>query len=211
MFDAIEVYIDESGDLGFSSRSSRHFVVVALASPEPKELTRILRRVRRRLYSSCAKTPEFKFKSSPDRAKRLILRGLAGSSTSVSWGGVTKNRISVDLMDDKNALYLQVCSRTVEGLMGQTRAKRAHIVLDKWSSNRTLRRNFEEHLRETVRSHHGGYFAPSTSVSHLDSANSAGIQIADIVAGAVFRSLERADPAYIDIIAQRVVHGELYC
>lgn len=59
-------------------------------------------------------------------------------------------------------------------------------------------------------SHHRGYFAPSTTVSHLDSANSAGIQVADIVAGAVFRGLERSDATYISLTAGNVVHGELY-
>ncbi len=205
----VDVYLDESGDLGFSSASSRHFVVVALASPEPKELTRILRRVRRRLYSFGTRTPEFKFKSSPEHVRKLVLSGVAGTSIQVAWTGIAKRDVPAELRRDKNELYLRVCSMALAELMRQTHARRAHIVLEKWSSNRTVRRHFEGHLREVVSGHHCGYFAPSITISHLDSANSAGIQIADIVAGSVFRSVEHSDGSYLSIIAHNVVHGEL--
>ncbi len=206
----VEVYMDESGDLGFSLSSSRHFVVVALASPEPKELSRVLRRTRRRLYSSDKMTPEFKFKSSPEHVRKLILRDVAGTSTRVAWSGIAKHSALAELGEDKDELYLHSCSSALAELMSRTHAKRVHIVLDKRSSGRSLRRHFEEHLLGVVRSNHRGYFAPSTSVSHMDSVNSAGVQVADIVAGAVFRSLERSDNSYLNLITGNIVYGGLH-
>jgi len=198
-YDHVDIFLDESGDLGFS-----------LASPEPKELTRVLRRARRRLYSSGKVTPEFKFKSSPEHVRRLILRGVAGTSTQVVWSGIAKHNVLAELGEDKNELYLHICSSALAGLMSRTHAKRVHIVLDKRSSRRSLRRHFEGHLLDIVGSYHGGYFAPSTSVSHMDSVNSAGIQVADIIAGAVFRSLEHSDNSYINLITGNIVQGGLH-
>lgn len=210
MYDHVDVYLDESGDLGFSLPSSRHFVVVALASPEPKELSRVLKRARRRLYSSGSMTPEFKFKSSPEHVRRLILRGVAGTSTRVAWSGIAKHNVLAELGEDKDELYLRICSNALAGLVSRTHAKRVHIVLDKRSGRRSLRRHFEEHLLDVVGSYHGGYFAPSTSVSHMDSVNSAGVQVADIVAGAVFRSLEHSDNSYLSLITGNIVYGRLH-
>jgi len=48
------------------------------------------------------------------------------------------------------------------------------------------------------------------TVSHIDSAMSAGLQIADHVAGAVFLSLERGDPSYLRQIEGRMSHGGMY-
>lgn len=210
MHERVDVYLDESGDLGFSDRSSRYFVIVALASLDSKELARVLKRVRRRLYSRGTKIPEFKFSSSPEHARRLVLRGVAGTSARVAWGGIKKQNTSSELRSDKKELYLCVCSSVLSELMRRTHARWAHIVLDKWSSDRTLRRHFEDHLRDVMGRHHLGYFAPSVSVSHLDSANSAGIQVADIVAGAIFQSLEHSDTTYLDTISHNIVYGELY-
>jgi hypothetical protein len=145
-------------------------------------------------------TPEFKFKSSPEHVRRLILRGVAGTSTRVAWSGIAKHNVMAELGEDKDELYLRICSNALAGLVSRTHAKRVHIVLDKRSGRRSLRRHFEEHLLDVVGSYHGGYFAPSTSVSHMDSVNSAGVQVADIVAGAVFRSLEHSDNSYLSLI-----------
>jgi len=206
----VEVYIDESGDLGFSPSSSEHFVIVALASPEPNELARVLRRVRRRVYAADSKNPEFKFRSSPERVRKAILNGVAGTRTRIVWGGIMKRNTPADLRRDKSSLYLLMCSRALTELTRWTHARSVHIVLDKCSSNRTMRATLGWHLREIASFNHTGYFAPSVVVSHLDSANSSGIQVADIVAGAVYRSLERSDSAYLDLISDNIVHGRLY-
>mgnify|MGYP001765414343 CR=1 FL=1 len=196
--------------MGFSPSSSKHFVIVALASPEPNELTRVLRRVRRRVYSPNSKNPEFKFRSSPERVRKAILNGVAETRTRIVWGGIIKHNTPTDPRCDKMSLYLLMCSRALTELTRWTRARSVHIVLDRCSNSRTMRANLGWHLREVASFNHAGYFAPSVAVSHLDSANSSGIQVADVVAGAVYRSLERSDPAYLRLISDNIVHGRLY-
>ena len=210
MYDHIEVYLDESGDLGFSASSSRHFVVVALASREPIELARLVKRIRQRRFPSRLKAMEFKFRSSPESVRRLFCCGIARTSAQIAWGGIDKPNTASTWQNDKSELYTHVCSRTLSELTSHLHTKSIHVVLDKWSSSRTVRRHLEEYLGETVRSSHMGYLAPSMEISHLDSIDSVGIQVADFVAGAVFQSLERSNQVYIDLIGERIVHGGLY-
>jgi hypothetical protein len=210
LYDQVDVYLDESGDLGFSASSSRHFVVVALASHEPIELARLVKRIRQRRFPSRLKTMEFKFRSSPESVRRLFCRGIARTNAKIAWGGINKSNTASTWQNDKNELYVHVCSRTLSELTRHIHTKSIHVILDKWSSNRTVRRHLEEYLGETVRCRHTGYFAPSLEISHLNSADSVGIQVADFVAGAVFQSLERSNQVYIDLIGERIVHGALY-
>jgi len=210
LYSHVDLYIDESGDLGFSPSSSRHFVIVALASSEPNELRRMMRRVQRRRYPRIADPMEFKFGSSPERVRRLVCAGIARSETMIAWGAAIKSNIPASLRPDKKRFYLSICGRTLSELTRSIHARSIHVVLDKWSNSRSIRRSLDEVVEQTILDHHSGYFAPSITVSHLDSSSSEGIQIADFVAGAVFQSLERSNGTYLDLIAERVVSGCRY-
>ena len=65
-------------------------------------------------------------------------------------------------------------------------------------------------MRWEVERNYRGFFPPSVTVSHIDSAMSAGLQIADHVAGAAFLSLERGDPSYLRKIEGKISHEEVY-
>src|SRR4030042_123399 len=86
----VEVYLDESGDLGSSPRSSRYFVVVAVAVAEPRELRRLVKKVQRMRYPHVGEPMEFKFHSSPDRVRGMMCAGLARTSALIAWRGVAK-------------------------------------------------------------------------------------------------------------------------
>lgn len=206
----VDVYLDESGDLGFSPRSTRYFVVVALAIPEPEELARIVKRISRRHFLRFERSIEFKFNRSSERTRRLILDGIASTGASVSWGGILKENTPRRLRDDKNELYGYLCSRATSALTRNIRSRSVHIVLDRRSSNRSIRRDLEAQLARAVVAYHPGHFSPEIRVSHLDSMACEGIQAADFVAGAVFQGLERSNMAYLDRIRLRVIRGELY-
>jgi len=154
------------------------------------------------------KAPEFKFSSSPDRVRRMLLAGLSKTSSVIAWSSVVKADTPLVIRSDKREMYLRLSSLTLSGLMRQTHAREVSIVLDKWSSNRSVRTDLGRHLKDIATSCHGGHFAPSATISYLDSVNSAGIQLADVVAGAVFRSLEHSDNSYLNHVKNMIVHGE---
>lgn len=185
-------------------------MVVALALPEPEELVRVVKRISRRHFLRFEKSIEFKFNRSSEHARRLILDGIASTESAISWGGILKENTPRQLRDDKNELYGYLCSRATSALTRNIQSRSIHIVLDRRSSNRSIRRNLEAQLARAVLAYHPGHFSPEIRESHLDSMACEGIQAADFVAGAVFQGLERSNLTYLDRIRGRVVHGELY-
>lgn len=204
-----EVYLDESGDLGFSEGRSRHFVVVAIATYEPVELRRLVKRVQRRRYPRVARPMGLKFNNSPNRVKRSMCAEVADSSVMIAWCGAAKRNIPGAVRNDKRRFYLGMCTRTLSDPSMHIRADPIHVVLDKWSGNRSIRRGIGDEIIRTLSDHHPGHFPPEVSVSHLDSHGSEGIQIADFVAGAVFQPLERSNDACRGIVGSRILCGRM--
>jgi hypothetical protein len=203
----VEVYLDESGDLGFSPRSSRHFVMVAVACREPRKLRRMMWNVQKRKSPRTVTPIEFKFSSSPEAVRRHVLAGIARADVQISWCSAVKSNIPDRLRHDKTSLYLGMCSSALSDLSRAVHARSVHIVVDRMSNSRTIRGRLDDVVVQTLNDHHSGYFAPRIVVSHLDSAGSAGIQVADFVAGAVFQGLERPHTSYLDLISGNVVSG----
>jgi hypothetical protein len=209
MHSQLELFIDESGDLGLSRRSSRHFIVVAVAIRDSIEFRRLLKRVQRAQYHHVDNPIEFKFHSSPDRLRSAVCAGIARSGAMVSWRGVSKESSYGSCWNDKQGLYIDLCRDALTAILLRTRAKSVHVALDKWSNDRSVRRRIDEALIGAIGVSHQGYFPPSVRVSHLDATRSYGIQVADFVAGAVFQSVERSDGSYLQMLSERVVDGRL--
>lgn len=205
MLGHVEVYLDESGDLGLSPTSSKHLVVAALATAEPRVLARIVRRSRRRY--GLEGVGELKFNKDGDTLRRFVLESLGRTDSSVAWGAVVKSNAPPPLKGDKNGLYQYLVRRTVSDLSKGIHAKRLCVLIDRRSTEPTVRRALEGRIGSDVVMNHAGYLPPIVMVGHMDSVNSEGLQIADYVAGTVFQRLERGDGSYLGSIADRIIHG----
>ena len=70
---SVVILLDESGDLGCSPRSSRHFVVAAMVISDSGKLDRLTKNVRKKLgKKECV--GELKFNNAMDPTRELILR-----------------------------------------------------------------------------------------------------------------------------------------
>lgn len=209
MYDHVEVYLDESGDLGFSPRSSRHIVVAVIAFHGSYVPGRLVRAARKRLSPNDRRMVELKFNKSPDRLRRLLLADVAKTDCQIAWCAVEKYRLPSRSVVESGQLLHSMSALAVSEISRMTRAKSIAVVVDKRWTKERLRAELDSCLEDAVESCHSGHFAPSVRVSHLDSMTSAGLQLADFVAGAVFRSIERADESYLGIIRERIICGKL--
>ena len=206
----VEVYLDESGDLGFSPRSSRHFVIVAVATAEPHKLARIVRKAHRRFSLVDGAGPEFKFNRSREPLRRFLLDGIARTDSWITWGCTLKALAKPEHRGDKEALWQSLSARTVAEMSRRTHAAAVHIVVDRRSLTKAVRQSLSERLVWEMKWNHAGHFPPGVTVSHVDSSLSAGLQMADQVAGAVFLNVERGDRSYLSLIEAKIKHGALY-
>jgi len=89
----VNVYLDESGDLGSSPRSTRHMVVAALAVDDVRPVERALKSVRRLLGSEGYPMVEMKFRKSSCRLRRRFLEELSRANPRIAWCALDKREI----------------------------------------------------------------------------------------------------------------------
>ena len=210
MHNRVEVYLDESGDLGFSNRSSKHLVIVALATTSPHALARIVRKAHRKFSLDDGSVTEFKFNRSREPLRRFFLDHIAETGSWIVWGSATKSGAYQRSLGDGDSLWGYVASRTVSEMSRATHTKSIHLVVDRLSPRPNVNRPLAVRLSNEVETHHAGHFPPAVKVSLVDSSRSEGLQVVDYVAGAVFQSVERGESRYLRMIERRVVHGEIY-
>ncbi len=66
------IFLDESGDLGFTPKSSKYFIVACICVDEEKIVNRCIKTVRKGLSKKYKKT-ELKFSNSSKTTKRRVL------------------------------------------------------------------------------------------------------------------------------------------
>lgn len=185
-------YLDESGDLGFGSGSSRHFViaVVCVDGSAAKRVTRYVRRFRiRKGYPT---EVELKASGMKHQDRLEFCQGIASQPCSVHYVVVNKSRIQPHLRQDNNILYNWLCGLILAPLMSTLR--QASVLLDCRSIKVKSGNSLSDYLCIKL------WYEMNSQVSvpefsYPDSRESLGIQAADLVSNTIFRYYERSDSA----------------
>ena len=205
----VHVYLDESGDLGRSPRSSRHIVAAALSTPDPIGLRRLVRKANRRFGPREKHLGELKFNEASEDLRRFVLEGICATDAWIAWVAACKHPLPWPRSAD-NELLMTSAFEEVVGRLGATVAARTvTVVVDRRRVREKARGEFDRRITEAITRSHRGLFPPGIDVIHLDSQRSAGLQAVDFVAGAVFQSVERRRNGCLDILAPRVVAGRV--
>lgn len=209
MYNHIDVYLDESGDLGLSPSSSRHLVVAGVASAESFRFRRLVRETRRRFGSEARRWSELKSNKSSNNLRVHLLKGIADIDCFVVWTGIAKQGSQDKFRSRREELVLSMFAGVASDVSRRLRSRRMDLVVDRKKNKERERKGFDSVLEAAVLAKHAGYFPPMVRVRHIDSFNSYGLQLADHVAGAVFRMLEFNDDSFIRLIAPRIEYGQL--
>jgi len=69
----MHIFLDESGDLGFSEKSQQYFVIAILITKDKKPIENCIKRIRqRKLPKKYKKIPELKFTNSDNVIRKSI-------------------------------------------------------------------------------------------------------------------------------------------
>ncbi|RLI77809.1 hypothetical protein DRP04_10845 [Archaeoglobales archaeon] len=78
------VFIDESGDLGFTEKSTKYYVVASVETINDQQIAQEFKKVRKKLKKRERDIPEFKFTKTNKRTKMKILSKLVELDISFS-------------------------------------------------------------------------------------------------------------------------------
>lgn len=196
------LYIDESGDLGFTGKSTQYYVIAAIETNNPDQFSRMFKKIRRGMGKKKRDIKEFKFSKTNPKTKLRILERIAELDILFSAVVLRKATVFQHLRERKQILHNYLTGYIVE-LVPFMGSRDFEIVIDKFLPKGTDRANFDRYLRDHVdyECWRLGLISPrSLNIKHKSSHSCSGLQVADFVAGAIFAKYERNDDSFYRVI-----------
>lgn len=195
------MYIDESGDLG--SKGSKYMVLAALLVDNPKDLDRIIKKMRRHKFKKeLRKAVEIKANKSSDEVRRYMLVKLNEvKSARIFYVVLEKRKVfSEYLRNNKHKLYNYVAGKLARQI--DIANIDVEIRIDKSKGKQMLQEDFNQYFKRNLRGKR------KVTIYHSYSHSWSGLQFADVLAWACFQKFEHNNSEYVDLITleQEVYH-----
>jgi Protein of unknown function (DUF3800) len=206
---AINIFMDESGDLGFDftkSKTSKHFVVTFLIVANMKKIDKLVGKV----FSGFTKL-EVKnhhgtlhaFKEKPGTRLKL-LNLLSKQDVKIFTIRLNKSNVYTNLQEEKHLLYNYVVNILLDRMIRKKlvgASDHVRFVASKRETNKFLNENFSTYLMEQSKVKH----KVDISIEIKTPSQEKGLQVADFLAWSFFRKYEHGDETYISIVKSKIV------
>lgn len=202
----MDIYIDESGDIGLGPKSSPFFVIAALIINKPPEIKRCFAKIRRnRLKKKYRDVPELKFNNSNAVIKRRVLECLSVSDMEFWCSVLRKKDLYQYLRDTPQIVYNYLTGSLIAHIYFYYRPyDQFNVIVDK-SLNGIQKDLFNHYVVYKIMERNTPILddiVPPT-VLHIDSGREPCIQAADFIAGAIHRKYRREDDSCYRIIQEK--------
>ena len=195
------VYLDESGDLGFSEGGSRYFTIAFTVMEDPVPFRRCVKKVK--IKHDIPRDVELKGNSTKLSIKEELLGRLAGLEIEVHAITVKKANVQPKLRRDTNILYnYMVGLFLVERILIEKPGVKVCVNLDRRELS-VPSLQIEEYLKSKVWLE-GRRPDIDLEINHLDSHESYAIQGIDIICNSIFRKYNWNNYKLFNIIQGRV-------
>jgi hypothetical protein len=204
------LFLDESGDLGFTQGSTPVFAISILHLKSASALQRAIKRARKRSLGRRAPPNEFKWSASSPKVRLAVLQQIVREAhmiSGVSACVVEKGWINPTFAKRREEVRYNYAVRLAlerGGLFDpSTQGRRLQLTIDARSRRAT------QTLAEYVDLLSGEELQCSLVVASEDSAGSPQLQAADFVAGSVFSAYAQSDWRYMNFLRDSGVPVEL--
>lgn len=198
------IYIDESGDFGFSAKSTKTVIIAASFTDSAKNLSGWLKRMKRRkLKSRLRKKNEIKAAGAEDKfLKYFYTKANSDLNFSVYVIVIEKNQIPNNLRGEEGLIYLKAVTQLVE-------ISKAEIdqAMFWYFDRRTLKKVSWELIAQNIRLNLLSFSKnkkPLIEIHSFDSSRNINLQFADFIAYAVFKSVDQNDNRWMQMIKSHI-------
>ena len=208
----MNVYVDESGDLGFSDNSTRFFVVAYIISDSIPSIRTKMKRILKKLHNKRKyhfSRNELKFSRMNDFCRKKVLEELCKNDLETGVVIVEKKHVIDKLRKDLTILYnWLLVHHIMSALVPRINSEeQINIVFDKSLPKRRIE-EFNRYLIEKASylSYKDGNDLRLDRIysQHIDSEIEPCLQAADAVAGAYFQKYERGNNHYAEALRDRI-------
>lgn len=128
----VHVYFDESGNLGFSPRSTRNFVVAMVVPLARRRVENCVKHTKmRKLPRKYRKVSEIKFSKANHEVRKYLLRCITGKPVDLYYLNIEKSRVYPNLRDKKDKLYNFIIGTLFKWLVERYPPQHFHLIVDK--------------------------------------------------------------------------------
>jgi hypothetical protein len=201
--------VDECGDLGFSDKATKFFVVGFVISHNPWEYETHFKRLLKDLrVKHHYKHDELKFSRADEEERCIILKNIIDKNILFGFIILQKSKVHQHLREDKNLLYRYVVIDPLMEMILPFLEERGKLVLkiDRSIFKEQIINDFNKYVELK-----GYYYSKKTdrftilyrhqiTIEHEDSQKEVGIQLADCLAASEFHRFEERNYAYHNII-----------
>jgi hypothetical protein len=188
------IYLDESGNLGFTEKSGTYFVVASLCVDSEKTVHRCIKNVRTGLNSKYKKN-ELKFSNSSNANRRRVLQCISRRDISLSFLVLNKNWVPMDLRQNIPKLHTYMIGQLLSHILSNMSGTRINIIVDKFLHNNKID-GFNEYMDTNI--------PINMKIQHVSSDGNNGIQAVDFVAGAINRKYRQNDSTFYNLIENKI-------
>ena len=145
------IFLDESGELGDKSSSSKYFVITLLSCDEGEiyALRRIIRKVREKIVKKkMKKYPEIKGNNSTNEIRFEVLQRFVQTNSEIFTIILEKSKIYEYLKKKKDKLYNYLSNLILNECSLDNPS--VYLIVDKSKSNRSLREDFDNYIRKKL-------------------------------------------------------------
>ena len=208
------VYIDESGNLGFSLKSTQFFVVAYLTLEHPFEMGKAMKRQLKRLHKRrkyARGYNELKYSKSRDAVKQKVLRKICQCDVKIGFVVLEKAKVVPQLKENPTILYnYLIVDKVMRAVLPSVDSNdKLNIIVDK-SLPRSSREAFNIYARNkaswllTIWDKEYPIEMSAIEVRHENSQKEPCLQAADFLAGACFCKYERNNDCYYQLFENKV-------
>jgi len=200
------IFLDESGDLGFSKGSSKFFVITFLATSNKKPIEKIAKKVLASMKKKGKKLSggilhAYKEKKA---TKNRVLKQLSDQDCLVMTIYLNKSKVYTRLKSEEHLLYNYVTNILLDRIMKKkiiSTKEDVLLIASKRETNKFLNENFKNYLKNQMSGRH----KVNIQIDIKTPAEEKSLQIVDFASWAIFRKYEKMDSGYYDMIKNIVV------
>lgn len=197
------VYLDESGDLGFSEGSTSFFTIAFVVLDDPTDFKRCVKRTKIKYHIPPAE--ELKGATTRSGIKADLLRRFSKIDMAIHSITVRKASVNERLRQDGNIFYNCMVGLSLGGwLLKRPRGTMVKVVVDRRITSITSGFDFDEYLKYKTW-YEGGRSDLGLSIDHVDSHQALSIQGVDVICNTIYRKFSEGDEELYRLIERKVV------
>ena len=203
------VFLDESGDLGFSNKSSRWFILTMVFTSNHRKIEKCIKKVHHNLKKKYKRVAELHAYHSDAITKKRILQLLSVTEDlKILCIVLNKKKVYVDLQNQKTLLYNYTANILLDRLSNKkvyNTEDKIQICIDQRETNKFLKENFKDYLNNNLAKRGNNNFEIKIRPSQTEKC----LQAVDFISWAIFRKYERNDYEYYELIKNKVIEENL--